>query len=132
MRAAPPDACAAFDFFITAQHPSGVDGAQVHGAESDFWRYSVILGEIIDGRLCEPDRPPSRLTPILERYDPASDLLFQRRIDRWRRKRTRTFFVGYEPMGVEVYGAAECSVSVGCVLFDAGQLPRSPKVRVIL
>jgi hypothetical protein len=62
----------------------------------DFWRYTVLLAKIIDGRLID-SWTLQVSDPGIARYSPTSRDLFQRRVAVWKRKREGSLFGGKVP-----------------------------------
>ena len=60
--------------------------------ETDLWRYSVLLAEIVDGRFRGCDVTGKNNDSLIERYGTTFNYLLRKRIDRWKDKRGKTLF----------------------------------------
>ena len=65
--------------------------------EVEFWRYSVLLAKIVDGRFSLWEHPSQGATEVFSRFRPTIEAHIERRIGKWKDKRKKTLFAGTVP-----------------------------------
>ncbi len=85
----------AYERNVWAQHwYKAMQGAP---SEVEFWRCSVLLAKIVDGRFSLWEHPSPSATEVFSRFQPTIEANIERRIGKWKDKRKKTLFAGTVP-----------------------------------